>query len=123
MPDDHKCHECGYLNEQGAAFCGNCGSPLRSAGPRPPTPPSTLPEEVAAVASPARDKTRGAEAKTLSKSPPRECPSCHYAAAAEDLFCRRCGASLVVRPLFCKRCGDPVDTDERFCNRCGLPLG
>jgi RNA polymerase subunit RPABC4/transcription elongation factor Spt4 len=119
MPDQHKCHECGYLNEQGAAFCGNCGSPLRAAGPRPLRPPSTLPEEVAVVARLARDS----ETNTFSGSSPRECPSCHYAAAAEDLFCRRCGASLVRRPLFCKRCGDPVEADERFCNRCGLPLG
>jgi predicted amidophosphoribosyltransferase len=123
MPEHHKCHECGYLNEQGAAFCGNCGNPLRAAGPRRPTPPSTLPEGVAVRARSAQDGAHGPQTNTSSDSPPRECPSCHCAAAPEDLFCRRCGASLVVRPLFCKRCGDPVDADERFCNRCGLPLG
>ena len=123
MPDHHKCHECGYLNEQGAAFCGNCGSPLRTPRARPPTPPSTLPEEVARVTRPKGDGGGDSDADVSAESSPRECLSCHYPAGAGDLFCRQCGARLVRRPLFCKRCGDPVDADERFCNRCGLALG
>ena len=46
MPDDKKCPECGYLNDAGATFCGNCGSPQRVPRVKPATPPSTLPEEI-----------------------------------------------------------------------------
>jgi uncharacterized membrane protein YvbJ len=117
MAIDWKCVECGYVNEPRAAFCGNCGSPLRKPR-RQMTPPSTLPEEIGPVVrqggnpSPQQSGVQSA----------RECPSCHYPAQEEDVFCRRCGASLVLRALYCKRCGDPVDPDETFCNRCGLAL-
>jgi predicted amidophosphoribosyltransferase len=123
MPDDGKCPECGYLNELGAAFCGNCGSPLRTYGVKPSAPPSTLPEEVAPLGRQGNDRGREAELAEPAASPSRACPSCHSPAETEDLFCRQCGARLVLRPVCCKRCGDPIDLDERFCNRCGLPLG
>jgi ribosomal protein L40E len=122
MAVEWKCLECGYVNEPRAAFCGNCGSPLRKPR-RQMAPPSTLPEEIGPVIR-RGDKTGGNPSPQQSGSQsPRECPSCHCPAQEEDVFCRRCGASLVVRALYCKRCGDPVDPDEAFCNRCGLPLG
>jgi membrane protease subunit (stomatin/prohibitin family) len=124
MPDDKKCPECGYLNDAGATFCGNCGSPQRVPGAKPATPPSTLPEEVV-PSHEERGENDGQEQQAggSATSSPAGCPECHYPAEPEDLFCRRCGAKLARRPLFCKRCGDPVDPDESFCNRCGLPLG
>jgi membrane protease subunit (stomatin/prohibitin family) len=121
MASDRKCLECGYINEPRAAFCGNCGSPLRR--PRPQmVPPSTLPEEIGPVVRQG-DKSGGNPSPEQSgPQSPRECPSCHCPAQDDDMFCRQCGASLVLRTLYCKRCGDPVDADETFCNRCGLPL-
>jgi uncharacterized membrane protein YvbJ len=121
MPADRKCPECGYLNEGEAAFCGNCGSPLKVARPQAP-PPSTLPEEIRPIAARADIPLREPGVEQSVHQSPVECPSCHCLAEEEDIFCRRCGARLVQRTLYCKRCGDPVDPDESFCNRCGLPL-
>ena len=121
MADDGKCPECGYVNDPSAAFCGNCGSPLRTHRVKPAAPPSTLPEEVAIPVRLGND--RDAETARSAEPSRGECLSCHSPAQAEDLFCRQCGARLILRPVLCKRCGDPVDPDERFCNRCGLPLG
>lgn len=123
MPDDGKCPECGHVNEPKAAFCGNCGSPLRMHRVKPSAPPSTLPEAVAVAEQPGNDRDDNAEPVQPALPPPGECPSCHSRAQAEDLFCRQCGARLVLRPVWCKHCGDAIDPDERYCNRCGLPLG
>jgi predicted amidophosphoribosyltransferase len=123
MPEDGKCPECGYVSQAGAAFCGNCGSPLRTLRVKPGAPPSTLPEEVVPLGRQGNDPSRAAEPTEPAESPLRACPSCHSPAGPEDLFCRQCGARLVLRPMYCRRCGDPIDPDERFCNRCGLPLG
>ena len=122
MPEDSKCPECGHVNEARAAFCGNCGSPLRMHRVKPGAPPSTLPEEVPPLGRKGDDPGRDTDLAEAA-SPSRVCLSCHSPAGAEDLFCRRCGARLVPRPAYCKRCGDPIDPDERFCSRCGLPLG
>ena len=123
MTSDNKCVDCGHPNEPQAAFCGNCGSPMRTPRARPPAPPSTLPEEIGPTVRLEDARARDSDSGGLDASSHMECPSCHCPAEQDDLFCRRCGARLVQRPSYCKRCGDPVDTDEAFCNRCGLPLG
>lgn len=123
MPDHGKCPECGHLNKLGAAFCGNCGGPLRAHRVKPGAPPSTLPEEIAPLGRQANNRVPDAELAEPAASSSRACPSCHSPAGTEDLFCRRCGARLVLSSVYCKRCGDHIDPNERFCNRCGLPLG
>jgi predicted amidophosphoribosyltransferase len=123
MPEDGKCRECGHLNQAGAAFCGNCGSPLRTHRVKAGALPSTLPEEVVPLGRQGREHGRDLERAEAPALPSQACPSCHSPAGTQDLFCRNCGARLVIRPAYCKRCGDPIDPDERLCNRCGLPLG
>lgn len=123
MTIDNTCVDCGHTNEPHAAFCGNCGSPMRSPRARPPAPPSTLPEEIGSTARGEETHARLTDSSAHSASSEMECPSCHNTAEQDDLFCRRCGARLVQKPSYCKRCGDSVDPDEAFCSRCGLPLG
>ena len=121
MAGERKCPECGYENEPGARFCGNCGNPLRELGtpPRPPLP-SSLPEEIKARPSDTPSIEPEPQDQPIPSS--QECPKCHYPAESEDVFCRQCGGRLAQRPTPCPRCGDPIDPGEKFCNRCGLAL-
>ena len=123
MVRDRACSSCRYLNESRAAFCGNCGGPLRLLGTSGTVPPSTLPEEMGPAAPESSDCEPTGGSGMAQSFLARRCPTCHHVARIEDQFCRRCGAMLVASPQFCQRCGDPIETDEKFCNRCGLPLG
>ena len=45
------------------------------------------------------------------------CPSCGAALAADDAFCRKCGAR--VEASACASCGTPLLPDDAFCRKCG----
>ena len=45
------------------------------------------------------------------------CPSCGAAVAADDAFCRKCGAP--VEALACASCGTGLLPDDAFCRKCG----
>ncbi len=56
------------------------------------------------------------------------CPRGGHAAAPEDRFCGRCGATLpeavsaVTAEPLCPKCGKPIEVGDRFCAGCGQAL-
>jgi RNA polymerase subunit RPABC4/transcription elongation factor Spt4 len=48
----------------------------------------------------------------------RACASCGVLVAADDTFCRRCGAKAPA-PRTCASCGSAVPVDDAFCRKCG----
>jgi len=65
----------------------------------PPAPPTT------ATAQPAAAKAR-------------TCSSCGAPLAADDQFCRKCGAKIPP-PRTCPSCGAAVADEDAFCRKCG----
>lgn len=47
------------------------------------------------------------------------CPNCGEAAAADAIFCVRCGTQL---PAGCPNCGEVNSDGSRFCRACGMGL-
>jgi hypothetical protein len=50
----------------------------------------------------------------------RVCGSCGTPLAADDLFCRKCGARA--GPQACRSCGVTVAADDAFCRKCGTAV-
>ncbi len=139
------CPNCRSQNEDGAAFCDNCGTPLASVGAPPPTPkaPSPLPP-TAAVGG-------------------MTCPQCGQPVIPGEAFCENCGAALTgmapspppayqsppqqpaqpgyqpppqpaqpayqpppqpapAGPVTCPSCGTPAAPGATFCDNCGAAL-
>ena len=48
----------------------------------------------------------------------RACASCGAPVAADDAFCRRCGAKAPA-PRTCASCGSAVPVDDAYCRKCG----
>ncbi len=48
----------------------------------------------------------------------RACASCGAGLAADDTFCRKCGAKVELPPA-CPSCGTPIEGDDAFCRKCG----
>jgi ribosomal protein L40E len=48
------------------------------------------------------------------------CASCGTPLAADDLFCRKCGARAGPRP--CQNCGATIASDDTFCRKCGTKV-
>jgi len=94
-----KCLKCGFENRSGVRFCRQCGQPLRTAPPAPPSP---------SVAS---------------------CPACGAAVRPGARFCNKCGQAMPAAPpaptpsaTTCPSCGAAIKPKGRFCPRCGQPL-
>lgn len=69
----------------------------------------------------------GAEPAPAVVTPPpeekgRQCPGCGTAVAADDAFCRKCGARMP-EPRTCASCGAAVPADDAFCRKCGTAVG
>lgn len=60
-----------------------------------------------------------AEPGTAASQPTfgQKCPKCGRVAAANDQFCRACGAPIA--PAVCAACGAPLLSGDRFCGKCG----
>lgn len=98
------CKTCGHANEEGAEFCGNCGSFLEWTGqaveqPQPQAPaPVPLPAPVPPVPGP--DLTGASEEETVVAVPAEPatdsivCPACGLANPPDRTYCRRCATEL-----------------------------
>ena len=60
---------------------------------------------------------------SAKEAPPqsRACPNCGAPVAADDAFCRKCGAP-VPKARTCPSCGSPVADADAFCRKCGTPV-
>jgi predicted amidophosphoribosyltransferase len=138
------CPNCRSQNEDGAAFCDNCGTSLASVGAPPPTPkaPSPLPPTAAVGGT--------------------TCPQCGQPVIPGEAFCENCGAALTgmapppppsyqppqqpaqpgyqpppqpappsyqpppqpapAGPATCPSCGTPATPGAAFCDNCGASL-
>ncbi len=100
------CKVCGTENEQGAAFCGSCGSflewngePAADDAPTAPVPTAGVPAAPVSTAS-----TPGAPTEPVA-SPPDPgmgamlvCPACGTANEPSRTFCKRCATELAPPP-------------------------
>jgi len=101
------CKVCGTENEQGAAFCGSCGSFLEWNGepavddaPTAPAPTAAAPLAAVPTTSPSSSQTG-----SVASPPPDPgtgallvCPACGTANEPSRTFCKRCATELAPPP-------------------------
>jgi len=74
------CNHCGAANQEGSAYCLECGTELARKGPAEPSP------------APVDESLAGAP------SPSIVCPSCNTTNTIQDGYCKGCGARLDYSP-------------------------
>ncbi len=96
------CKVCGTENEQGAAFCGSCGSflewngePAADDAPTAPVPTAPVPSAPVPMTPPSGSSTeRAASLPEPGTGAMLVCPACGTANEASRTFCKRCATEL-----------------------------
>lgn len=103
VPKQVICSHCGQATAADGMFCERCGQPLAPAAQAPAVPEA--PVVAAQPVVPAAENTAPAD--------PQEAPEAEAPAVPEtpaQVTCPHCGQATAADGMFCERCGQPVGT-------------
>lgn len=118
VPKQVICSHCGQATAADGMFCERCGQPLAPAAQAPAVPEA--PVVAAEPVVPAAENTAPAEPQ---KAPEAEAPAVPETPVPKQATCPRCGQATAADGKFCERCGQPIDSGEQPAVENAMPAG